>query len=69
MLAQFEKEKTNILRTSAKKKNKIIRLENIQINQPDMRDAKRLGESVTYLDPEGMSLGGSITVQSVCVSD
>ena len=66
MSAQFEKEKTNILRTSAKKKKK---LENIQINQPEMRDAKRLGESVTYLDPEGMSLGGSITVQSVCVSD
>ena len=54
---------------SKKKKIIIIRLENIQINQPDMRDAKRLGESVTYLDPEGMSLGGSITVQSVCVSD
>ena len=68
MSAQFEKEKTNILRTSAKKKKK-KKLENIQINQPEMRDAKRLGESVTYLDPEGMSLGGSITVQSVCVSD
>ena len=51
------------------KKKKKKKLENIQINQPEMRDAKRLGESVTYLDPEGMSLGGSITVQSVCVSD
>ena len=33
-----------------------------------MRDTTRLGETVTYLDPKGMSLGGSIPMQSVRVS-
>ena len=39
-----------------------------KINQPETRDTKRLGETVTHGDAVGVSLGGSIPLQSVPVS-